>query len=333
MVIFGVSYVPPVRPHGPVPLLPGERAAAARAARVPEGRVHGPRAGGEEPLQLHRPARERHDRRSGQRARDAAAGQAMAQRFSDWYFAIAVARYGEQASRDGLERACQLFAQGIASVENAAELEAWALGILDAELEGLDGAAGVDNGCRLTGNRLPSRLLLSAISEAECKGLPLLALTWSPRVSEDELRNAAEDAGGYPLAILQARYELKQWLGLKESVPFTELSNTANLDYLPLPLYESGRLPPEEVDAFERWMLSDGQLRQEVADFACFSLAMRAGALSGLVSAAPKPARRKSAETPRLSYEVPDASWSPEPWVVVFAACGLLAIALLLTMG
>jgi len=264
---------------------------------------------------------------------DAAAGQAMAQRFSDWYFAIAVARYGEQASREGLERACQLFAQGIASVENAAELESWALAILDAELQGLTQEGGVDHACRLTGNRLPSRLLLSAVAEAECKGLPLLALTWSPNVTEEELRHAAEEAGGFPIAILKARYELKQWLGMKEAVPFPDLKSDANLDYLPLPLYEAGRLPDEEAAAFERWMLSDADLRKEVSDFSCFSLAMRSGALSGLLSASSKPARRRTADSPRLSYEVPDASWSPEPWVVVFAACGLLAIALLLTLG
>ena len=265
---------------------------------------------------------------------DADAGQEMAQRFSDWYFALSAARYGEQRSRDGLERACQLFAQGITSVENAQDLEGWAFGLLDGELQELgDPAKGIDEPTRLTGNRLPSRLLRRAVAEAECPSLPLLALTWSPDVDAATLEEAAEQAGGYPKAILEARYELKRWLNTQETVPFAELPDEANLDYLPLPLYEAGRLSDEEARKFEHWMLDDSTLRLDVTEFSSFSLSMRQGTLQELASSSKTPVKKTTSDMPRLSYQVPNANWSPEPWMMVLGACVLGIVAALLTLG
>jgi hypothetical protein len=265
---------------------------------------------------------------------DADAGQEMAQRFSDWYFALSAARFGEKRSRESLERACQLFAQGIASVENGQELEIWAFALLDGELEALgDPRHGVDEASRLTGNRLPSRLLRRAVAEAECPSLPLLALTWSQDVDLESLKEAAEEAGGYPKAILEARYELKHWLNIQETVPFAELPDEANLDYLPLPLYEAGRLSPEESRQFEYWMLDDESLRKDVTEFSSFSLAMRSGILEEIAVNAKRTRRRAPTAAPRLSHQVPSARWSPEPWTIVLGACVLAIVAALLTLG
>jgi hypothetical protein len=262
----------------------------------------------------------------------------MAQRFSDWYFAVAATRHGEQKSRRGLERACQLFAQGIGSVDDGEDLEAWAHGLLDGELQDLyTTERGSDEASRLTGNRLPSRLLRRCIAEAECPGLPLLAMTWNQEIPLSQLIAHAEEAGGYPLGILKARYELKAWLGHQEDVPFAELSPESNLDYLPLPLYEAGRLPPEEARKFERWLLQDASLRQDATEFSNFSMALHTGVFESLCAKVePVPKRSlKAADTPvpRFSYQVPEAGWSPEPWVIAIGACVLGIIAALLTMS
>jgi hypothetical protein len=269
---------------------------------------------------------------------DAEAGQEMAQRFSDWYFAVATTRHGEQKSRQGLERACQLFAQGIGAIDDGQDLETWAHGLLDDELQGLDNnERGSDEASRLTGNRLPSRLLRRCVAEAECPGLPLLAMAWNPEIPLSQLIAHAEEAGGYPLSILKARYELKAWLGAQESVPFSEVPAESNLDYLPLPLYEADRLPPDEARQFERWLLQDASLRQDAMEFSNFSMALHTGVFNSLCAKADAVSKRNIKETdtpmPRFSYQVPDAGWSPEPWVIAIGACVLGILAALLTLS
>lgn len=268
---------------------------------------------------------------------DAEAGQDMAQRFSDWYFAVCSARYGEIRSRPALERACQLFAQGIAQVESDRDLEEWAHAILEEELEGLGGREGSDEPSRLTGQRLPSRLINRAVSEARCSLLPLLAMAYDQSVSIEALKRACQDEGGYPLAVLKARYELKEWLGTHESIPFQVQPSQPNLDYLPLALYESGRLGAAEARGFERWLLNDTTLRKDISEFSGISLALHGGVLSDLVPAESSvPVSKNASRTERvqLSYQVPQSdSWAPEPWMVVLGACVLGIVAALLTLG
>ena len=47
------------------------------------------------------------------RGGDAEAGQIMAQRFADWYYAIATSRLGEDGGRGPCETACAKFGEGI----------------------------------------------------------------------------------------------------------------------------------------------------------------------------------------------------------------------------
>ena len=266
---------------------------------------------------------------------DASAGQDMAQRFSDWYFSISAARFGENRSRPALERACQLFAQGIAQVQSEHDLDDWAHGILEGELDSIGEETGLDEASRLTGQRLPSRLLNRAVSEAGCPLLPLLAMAYDSTVSMAALKEACTEAGGFPVALLQARYELKSWLGAQESVPFQVQPQNPNLDYLPMPLYEAGRLEPHEAKSFERWALADVTLGKDLGEFSSISLALRAGTLAALVPTEPKPSKAaKKNDRVQLSYQVPNAdSWSPEPWMIVFGACALGIVAALLTMA
>lgn len=268
---------------------------------------------------------------------DADAGQDMAQRFSDWYFAVSAARHGEVRSRPALERACQLFAQGIAQVTNESELEEWAHGILGEELAQLEDSKGVDEPSRLTGQRLPSRLLNRAVSEARCPLLPVLAMAYDSAVSTEALERACEEGGGYPLAILKARYELKEWLGSQEAIPFQIQPDEVVLDHLPLALYEAGRLEEAEAKSFERWFLNDVRLRKDVAEFSAFSQSLRTGVLAALVPKESAKSSSKSAsrtEKVQLSYQVPQGdSWAPEPWMIVLGACALGIVAALLTLG
>ena len=268
---------------------------------------------------------------------DAKAGQDMAQRFSDWYFAVSSARHGEVKSRPALERACQLFAQGIAQVETEGELEEWAHGILSEELQSLGAPEGADEPSRLTGQRAPSRLINRAVSEARCPLLPLLAMAYDHQVSADALERACSDSGGFPLAILKARYELKEWLATQEAIPFQVPSDEINLDYLPLALYESGRLGEAEARNFERWLLDDPRLSKDVAEYSSISLALRGGVLSPLVPSDANAVPSKNSargERVQLSHQVPQGdSWAPEPWMIVLGACALGIVAALLTLG
>ena len=50
------------------------------------------------------------------RSGDESAGQEMAQKFSDWYYAISTIRVPGQEGRPPMEAACQSFAQGIITV-------------------------------------------------------------------------------------------------------------------------------------------------------------------------------------------------------------------------
>ena len=45
------------------------------------------------------------------RGGDAEAGKVMAQKFSDWYYAVTTVRVADRSGREPLERACQGFAQ------------------------------------------------------------------------------------------------------------------------------------------------------------------------------------------------------------------------------
>jgi hypothetical protein len=84
------------------------------------------------------------------------------------------------------------------------------------------------------------------------------------------------------MALLTARYELKRYLAKTESIPFASVPSEPALDLAPLVLYETGRLDEDDAKSFEKWLLSDRVLCQDVAEYSSFSLALRAGALKGL---------------------------------------------------
>ncbi len=222
------------------------------------------------------------------RSGDANAGNAMAQRFSDWYYAISASRLGDRDGRAPLERACKRFAEGIVTVSDANALSEWAHGVLAEELEGAGQRLnGGDQPNALTNRRSPSELLGKAQASLSATQLDLLSKAYDRNYPLDRLQEEAEAQGGYPLAVLQARYALKQWLRDNEGVKFTEVPESPNLDRAPLPLYEAGRMPNlDQEHAFEKWMLTDLTLCKDVAEFAAFALAMRGGVLASSDEAA-----------------------------------------------
>lgn len=218
------------------------------------------------------------------RSGDGAAGQAMAQRFSDWYYAITTCRLGDEHGRGPLQRACVRFQQGILSVTTAPELVDWAHGIVVDEV-GMAGGriAGGDFPSRLTNSKSPTELLKEVARQLSADEVRLLSAAYDTNVALEEVQQEAEAMGGYPLAVLQARLTLKRALRDKSSVAFTEVPDSPNLDLAPLPLYEAGRMgTAAEESGFEKWMLTNMPLCKDIAEFGVFAQALRAGAFRGL---------------------------------------------------
>ena len=245
------------------------------------------------------------------RSGDADAGVTMAQRFSDWYYAITVMRLGDQNARAPLERACQTFAQRIMDITNADELIDFAHHIVLEEVRGAGNQAkGGDFANAMTAGKLPSTLLADAAESLPRAQVSLLHSTYAGD-PEKGRSNAS-----LPLDALHARHALKQWLADNAGIPFTVLPEAPNLDCAPLPLYEAARLNGvNEERAFEQWLLSDLDLCKDIAEFSAFAHALRDGALrSGQRTpqvAAPKPQPTPPPEQP--APPTPRPVSAPEP--------------------
>lgn len=251
---------------------------------------------------------------------DADAGMAMAQKFSDWYYAVTSARLGDRLGRQPLEKACAAFEQGIVQVTRTSELVDWAWTLVESACAGVGRRVnGGDFPNALTGNRSPTALIQTAAGRLPADRVRLLRASFDASTSLDELGRLAEEQGGMPLAILQARHELKLQLHQQCQVPFQVLPERPNLDLAPLPLYEAARMAShDEEGAFEKWLISDIELCKDVAEFSAFAHALRAGALQRLPE--PKPAQpprettdRRAASPPSPSSPPPSAPKLPEP--------------------
>lgn len=214
------------------------------------------------------------------RSGDPAAGQAMAQRFADWYYAITTSRLGETRGREPCDVACQRFGEGIVTVTESRALVGWAHEIVLKELEN-SGSRAVDGNepNAYTGERHPKELLCHA-RRALPGEIALLEATYGGRASKQEVDSLAAPLGGNPIGVLKARYRVKQWMRDQQGVPFEVAPDdpTMIMDRAPLPLYESGHMATdhEEIN-FEQWMISDLDLCKDIAEFAHFSIALRGG--------------------------------------------------------
>lgn len=241
------------------------------------------------------------------RGGDAQAGQLMAQRFSDWYYAVTASRLGDVHGRVPLQRSCTRFQQGIVSVSKEAELVDWAHGILAEELRTAGGRIpGGDFANQLTQGRPPGELLAGARAALPADQVRLLAHAYDSSFPLAELTREAETMGGMPLSVLKARYALKAWLRQNAGVQFSEVPADPNLDYAPLPLYEAGRMASAaEETNFEKWLLSNMALCKDIAEFGVFALALRGGAFRDEES--------KRAETAATTPPKPTPAAAPAP--------------------
>ena len=232
---------------------------------------------------------------------DGDAGQAMAQRFSDWYYAVTAARLGDQNGRGPLQRACTRFQQGITGVTEPKDLADWAHRIVAEEITMAGGRiVGGDFPSLLTAGRSPTEILKQARGKLSASQVKLISHAYDSSFPMDQVMREGESMGGYPYAVLRARYDLKRLLREQFAIGFTEVPAEPNLDNGPLPLYEAGRMAnPQEEAGFEKWLLTNMGLCKDIAEFGVFALALRAGAFAGAdVPAEPVPAPTPSLPPP-----------------------------------
>lgn len=246
------------------------------------------------------------------RGGDADAGTAMAQKFTDWYYAITAVRLGDQLGRDPLQRACGVFAEGIVGVMAAGDLVDWAHGIIAKELAQVGGRTqGGDFPNALTANQSPAALLREVRPSLAPEQAEVLDAAYGGRVSLDELIAVAERHSGWPDAVLDARYALKRALKTEARINFDVAPEQPDLDRVPLPLYEAARMASEHEEAsFEKWLISDIELCRDVAEFATFAHALRAGAFAG-----PHPSPAPVAPAVTMTAPPPPTEAAPPPAV------------------
>ncbi len=242
------------------------------------------------------------------RGGDRDAGQVMAQRFADWYYAVTTARLGEERGDAACRASCQRFSQGIGEVKDPRALVLWAHQIVREEVEKV-GSRSTDGDAPnpYTAGQSPKRLLFRA-RVALPNEMALLEACYSGRASREEVDRLAAPLGGNPIGVLRARYRIKAWLRDNTGVPFQVAPENPVLDRAPLPLYESCRMAtPDEEATFEQWMITDLDLCRDIAEFAHYAIALRGG-IPADMPATPAPAPSVPAAPVVTLAEPPDSS-------------------------
>lgn len=231
------------------------------------------------------------------RSGDAEAGQIMAQRVADWYYAISTSRLGEDRGKQPCDQACAAFGSGIIEVTDSRKVEGWAHEIITAQVrEAGSRATDGDKPSLYTRNQSPKGLLARARS-ALPEEVALLEAVYGAQADRSQIAALAEPLGGNPLGILEARYRVKRWLRDNAKVKFDVVPDKPILDRAPLPLYEADRMASTaEESQFELWMLTDLDLCKDIAEFAHFSIALRGGLPAA--GATPVPVTKSATDTP-----------------------------------
>ena len=138
------------------------------------------------------------------RSGDPEAGQIMAQRFADWYYAIATSRLGESLGRDPCQKACERFGEGVVNVTDVRALVKWAHGLIDEEVKNVraERVEDGDEASAYTANKSPKTLLVRARS-ALPQEVELVETCYRRAVPDEEIEKLAEPLGGMPLGRTQ----------------------------------------------------------------------------------------------------------------------------------
>ncbi len=267
---------------------------------------------------------------------DADAGRAMAQRFTDWFFAIGVSRHGEAVGEPRFQAVCAAFGEGVTRVPDSRRLRAWARQLVAEHLVGDDGRhRGEDAPGRFTRKKGPKILLLEA-RDGVADAMARLEPVYRGAPLPDELD-----------ALLEARYVLKRWLARTHRLPFKGLGDgDLDPDLGPMVLYEAGRLDARGDAAFEDHLLAAPALCRDVAEFAQLALALRDGLPGEPPRRAAPPAPPPPAPPPPASLRSAAASSTPPtlrpaapvedpgppppaglPWPAIVGVVGLIALA------
>ena len=258
------------------------------------------------------------------RGGDVQAGQEMAQKFSDWYYAISTIRIPDQ-NREPMENACQAFAQGIVSVTRPRALVDWAHDLLERELQavgrGLDSveSTGSDHPNAMTRNRSPTTLIHNVAGDLDPTFRRILALAYDPSIPLATVDAIADELGGTPFVMLKARYALKGLLMRTQDIPFAVVPDDMDMDRTPISLYEAQRLASgNETAELEKWLLSDIDLCKDVAEFSAFVHALRGGALAEWakhddIPAAPSVSTDVATEEPIIEQDAPEVTEAEAP--------------------
>lgn len=231
---------------------------------------------------------------------DPAAGQAMAQRFTDWYFAIATCRLGEEVGDAAFREACNAFSRGVGRVADARRLLGWAHGIVRDQIATGGGRRLTDGdlASAWTRKQPPKQLLLHA-RQAIPDEMAVLEIGYRDGRATD------------PQRLLGARYALKRWLKERFEIPFRVVPTTPDPDRAPLAFYEAGRLADEQEETyFELYMLTDMEVCQDVAEFAHYAIALRGGLPGEIPKGRPASATQELAEAKTVPV-VPAPSGAP----------------------
>jgi hypothetical protein len=235
---------------------------------------------------------------------DAVAGQAMAQRFTDWYFAIAATRLGEDDGDPAFREACTQFSRGVGKVGDARRLLGWAHSIARKQIQEIVPTGRLADGNTPNGftRKQPPKELLVRVREQLPDEMALLETAYRGQPVHD------------PQDLLLARYAVKAWMRHAWEIPFRVAPERPDPDRAPLPFYEAGRMTEEEETHFELYMLHDMEVCQDVAEFAHFAIALRGGlpgATPEVRVRAPKPPPAPAPAPVRAGAVAPQSAPAP----------------------
>jgi len=198
-----------------------------------------------------------------------AAGQMLANRFSQWFGAVITIQMGTTRGQQPLQNACARFSRDFGTVETVEDIHRWAHGTVK------DEAADTREP---QNDPVPDEVATSLRKAKNLKpalhpNLADLYSFYAGSMAPEQARTLA------PKDLLAARYALKRLLKNKYGIPFTVTPQRAiNPDARPLPWYEARRFNhPEEGARFETWLLNQNELCVDLWEFAPYANCLRVG--------------------------------------------------------